>query len=152
MIIQGGSHGVGSQGSTVNAGCDATSAYQILQYNAGQSVHASIASQPPHPTPAFVIEDHQNGDSSQAINHIEYQPQNQHSSQEGASKTGGEQLSQSQYTSIAEDSKRGSIMQKLVDLGHAPQPEPTPIVAGENSIEEDLTVAPNLNENTTLSG
>ena len=27
-------------------------------------------------------------------------------------------------------------MQKLVDLGHAPQPEPTPILAGGNSIED----------------
>ena len=41
-------------------------------------------------------------------------------------------------------------MQKLVDLGHAPQPETTPIVAGENSIEEDLAVIPNPNENLSV--
>ena len=43
----------------------------------------------------------------------------------------------SQYTSVADDSKRESIMQQHVDLDDA-APEPTPILAGENSIEDEV--------------
>ena len=52
----------------------------------------------------------------------------------------------SQYTSQAEDSKRESIAYKQVELCDE-APEPSPILAGENSIEDLIAdMAPSIDE------
>ena len=75
--------------------------------------------------------------------------------------TAGTNQNTSQYTSVAEDSKRESVEKQEAELGadapekeEAPQeevdaaPEPTPILAGGNSIEDLVAdmAAPSIEE------
>lgn len=78
-IIVGNSFNLVSNEDTASAKVEANSSYKIIQYNTGQSVHASVGS------------------------HLENQSKN---------------LNKADSTSQQDDSKRDSLMQKLVSLGH----------------------------------